>query len=523
MKTAKHITILDTTLRDGDQSPGFALSSSSKHRIALYLERLGVDIIEAGFPGSSQAQYDDAHSIASMIENSAVSVMARCIEKDIIRASQAIRPAKRGIIHLSIATSPVHREWKLGMSRSHIIEHAVNAVKCAKTYAKTVEMGAEDATRTEYEFLADFFEAVTGAGADIINISDTVGYSQPAEFARLIRGIAEKIPAIRNKTAQLSIHCHNDLGLATANTLAGIEAGATQAECTLLGIGERAGNAPLEEVISAITTRVDYYMPIDTHIKTGLLSEGARLIQAATGIDMPPNKAVVGRNAHAHASGIHQNGMIANPLTYSVFAANVNDTHDFRFVISRHSGTAGIRHIVSEITGITLTDEEAASVTETVKEQADAKTILSATDLISILNHKGLVNSVIWSVESCAYSFNGVTASISLTVSESGGRSFSSELTGSVPHDLIRILINRFFNSDISILSISFGSAGASCGIKGYVYLTAMSHGKLYHEERYGTDHTLMIAECLIDIINQSIFKEGTDETHKCAHPSGVD
>ena len=520
MKPRRRITVLDTTLRDGDQSPGFALSSSSKLKLAAYLERLGVDIIEAGFPASSRAQFEDVRSIASMVENSAVSVMARSVKKDIDCAARAIKTAKKGMIHLSLATSSIHREFKLEMSRSEVIDTAVKAIRYAKDFAGTVEMGAEDATRTEFEFLAEFCSAAAGAGARIINISDTVGYAQPSEFARLIRALISTVPEFQDGSAVISVHCHNDLGLATANTLAGIESGASQIECTLLGIGERAGNAPLEETITAIAARPDYYINMATNVKPAMFHEGAGLVRAATGIDTPPNKAVIGRNARVHASGIHQDGMTADPETYSIIQrAGFPDS--FRFVLSRHSGSSGVRHLVSEITGTDLTDEDLSSVTAEVKEEADHTPLVSPTDLLKILRRRKLITTEIWRVTSCEYSSDGKSFSLSLSLKSGDGGHFSSASKGTTPALILLSMINGFFAKNIRIRTLSHGSVGNDEDANGYVYLVASSGTTQYHTERHGrSDHIRFIAECLIDTVNQILAKENT---HGSADTEGND
>lgn len=518
MKPRRRITVLDTTLRDGDQSPGFALSSSAKLKLAAYLERLGVDIIEAGFPASSRAQFKDVSAIASMVEDSAVSVMARSVKKDIDCAARAIKTAKRGMIHLSLATSAIHREFKLEMSRSEVIDTAVKSIRYAKGFAGTVEMGAEDATRTEFEFLAEFCSAAAGAGAGIINISDTVGYAQPAEFARLIRALINTVPEFQDGTSVISVHCHNDLGLATANTLAGIESGASQIECTLLGIGERAGNAPIEETVTAIASRPDYYINLTTNVKPALFPEGAELVRAATGIDTPPNKAVIGRNTRVHASGIHQDGMIADPETYSIIQrAGFPDS--FRFVLSRHSGSSGVRHIVNGITGIDLSDGDLSSVTAEVKEEADLAPLVSQTDLLRILRRKKIISNEVWHVTSCEHSSDGGSVSISLTLKGSDGGIHSSGSKGTSPSAVLLSMINGFFAADIRIRNLSHGSVVNDGEANGFVHLVAVNGNRQYHTERHGkSDHIRYIAECLIDAVNQILIKEASNGS---AHKEG--
>ncbi|MFH1581991.1 MAG: 2-isopropylmalate synthase, partial [Pseudomonadota bacterium] len=306
------VIIFDTTLRDGEQSPGASMNAAEKMRIAVQLEKLGVDVLEAGFPAASEGDFEAVSNIAGRLKNTEVAALARTSKKDIDRAWGAIRNAAKPRIHTFIATSDIHMDYKLKMTRDEVVKKAVEAVKYARSLTDNIEFSAEDASRSDPDFLCRVFEAVIEAGATTINIPDTVGYAIPQEFADLVKYVMAHTPNIHK--AIVSIHCHNDLGLATANTLAAISAGARQAEVTINGIGERAGNTSLEEMVMALHTRPNY-IPISTNINTKQIYPTSRLVSMITGIIVQPNKAIVGANAFAHEAGIHQDGMLKNPMT----------------------------------------------------------------------------------------------------------------------------------------------------------------------------------------------------------------
>ncbi|MEK7792155.1 MAG: 2-isopropylmalate synthase, partial [Pseudomonadota bacterium] len=301
----EHLIIFDTTLRDGEQSPGASMTKEEKVRIAWQLERMGVDVIEAGFPAASNGDFDAVKAVAESVKESVVCGLARAIETDIRRAGEALRGAQSARIHTFIATSPIHMKNKLRMSPDQVIAQAVKAVKWARQYTDNIEFSPEDAGRSEIDFLCQILEAVIDAGATTLNIPDTVGYTMPDQFGKLIRSLRERIP--NSDKAIFSVHCHNDLGLAVANSLTAVMNGARQIECTINGLGERAGNAALEEIVMAVRTRQDYF-PCDTKIDTTQIVPASKLVSGITGLPVQPNKAIVGANAFAHESGIHQDG-----------------------------------------------------------------------------------------------------------------------------------------------------------------------------------------------------------------------
>jgi 2-isopropylmalate synthase len=334
------ITVFDTTLRDGEQSPGCSMNHQEKLRLAHQLDRLGVDVIEAGFPIASEGDFAAVKAIASVIRRPIIAGLARACRPDIERAWEALQDAARPRVHVFLATSDIHLQYKLRITCDQCLEQARDAVRFAKSLCDDVEFSPEDATRTDPDFLCKVLEAVVEAGATTLNIPDTVGYTVPAEFGELISTIRRRVKGIDNVT--ISAHCHNDLGMAVANTMAAIAAGARQVECTINGIGERAGNAALEEIVMAMRVRRDRY-PYETSIAGEQLFAASQMLSEITGVPVQPNKAVTGRNAFAHEAGIHQDGVLKNPLTYEIMTPQSVGVPDSKLVLGKHSG----RHALS--------------------------------------------------------------------------------------------------------------------------------------------------------------------------------
>lgn len=363
------VYIFDTTLRDGEQSPGATMNQEEKVSLARQLEALGVDIIEAGFPAASQGDFESVQAIARCIKHIQVAALCRALTKDIDRGWEAIRDAAHPRIHTFLATSEIHMTHKLRKTREQVLEMAEAAVKHAVCLCPNVEFSAEDASRSDWEFLAQVCEVVIRAGATTVNIPDTVGYAQPFEFGELITYLLKTVP--NAKDAVFSVHCHNDLGLAVANSLSAIRAGARQAEVTLCGIGERAGNASLEELVMALHTRHGLYQ-LDCGVKTEQLYPSCRRLSQIIGQPIPPYKAIVGPNAFAHESGIHQDGMLKNPLTYEIMTPSSVGRKGTEMVIGKHSGSHAIKSKLTEL-GYALDDAQLAVVFAAVKELADKK------------------------------------------------------------------------------------------------------------------------------------------------------
>ncbi|MCS7204817.1 MAG: 2-isopropylmalate synthase [Leptospiraceae bacterium] len=376
------VYIFDTTLRDGEQCPGAAMTEEQKVEVAHRLEALGVDIIEAGFPISSPVQFRAVQRIAREIEGPIIAALARAVRKDIEVAAEALKDARRKRIHTFIASSPIHMKYKLGLEPNKVIEKAVEAVKWAKDYTHDVEFSPEDATRSEKEFLVELISRVIEAGATVINIPDTVGYTTPDEYYELFRYLIQKCD--HADKVIFSAHCHNDLGMATANSLAAVRAGARQIECTINGIGERAGNTALEEVVMAIYTRGEYFK-VRTNIKTQEIMKTSLLVRTVTGMVVQPNKAIVGDNAFAHESGIHQDGVLKNPLTYEIMTPESVGLPSNRIVLGRHSGRHALKDKLTRL-GYTFDEKQFEEIFQKFTELADKKKEVYDEDILAIVD-----------------------------------------------------------------------------------------------------------------------------------------
>ena len=376
------VYIFDTTLRDGEQSPGAAMNIEEKISIAETLEEMGVDVIEAGFPIASNGDFEAVHEIAKLVRGSAVCGLARSGRRDIERAAEAVKPAARPRIHTFIATSPLHMKYKLQMEPDEVYRNVVDSVTHARNFTDEVDWSPEDGTRSDHDFLCRCVEAAIGAGATCINVPDTVGYSVPEEFGNLIRMLIERVP--NSDRAVFSTHCHNDLGLAVANSLAGVAAGARQVECTINGIGERAGNAALEEVVMALRTRGDA-MPYRTNVKTEVISRASRLVSTITGFGVQPNKAIVGANAFAHESGIHQDGVLKNASTYEIMTPASVGLAESRIVMGKLSGRHAFRDKLVEL-GYELGDNAFQDAFRRFKELADKKREIFDEDIVALVD-----------------------------------------------------------------------------------------------------------------------------------------
>jgi 2-isopropylmalate synthase len=381
MSSSNQIVFFDTTLRDGEQSPGCTMHHAEKLRMAHQLAALGVDVLEAGFAIASQGDSDSIRQIAREVRGTRIASLARCKREDIEAAARAVEPAEKSRIHTFLATSDLHLEAKLKISRSEAIYQAAESVSLARTFADDVEFSAEDATRTDPDFLVEIVTIAVQAGATTINIPDTVGYTTPDEYAATFRMLLARVPGVENVI--LSTHCHNDLGMAVANTLAGIQAGARQVECTINGVGERAGNAALEEIAAALMVRRDK-LPFTNNIKMKQLYPTSQLLAEFISFGCSPNKAVVGANAFAHESGIHQHGMMANPLTYEIMTPESVGVPATNMVLGKHSGRRLLEQRLTEL-GHPLTRQQLDDVYHRFTELADRKKSIYDQDLLSLL------------------------------------------------------------------------------------------------------------------------------------------
>ncbi len=383
-KTAEssRVVIFDTTLRDGEQSPGASMNLEEKLRIAGILERMGVDVIEAGFPIASNGDFEAVREVAAAIEDCAVCGLARSARADIDRAAEALEPAKQPRIHTFISTSPLHMKYKLRMEPEEVLEAVTDSVTHARGYTDDVEWSCEDGSRTDHDFLCRTVEAAIAAGACTVNIPDTVGYALPDEYAALIRMLIERVPNIDK--AVISVHCHNDLGLAVANSLAAVKNGARQVECTLNGLGERAGNAAMEEIVMALRTRHDL-MPFETDIRTELITKASRLVSTVTGFTVQNNKAIVGANAFAHEAGIHQDGMLKHAGTYEIMTPESIGLVSSTLVMGKHSGRHAFKRKLQEL-GYEIGDNALQDAFTRFKDLADKKKELFDEDLIALVD-----------------------------------------------------------------------------------------------------------------------------------------
>jgi 2-isopropylmalate synthase len=380
---SNHVVFFDTTLRDGEQSPGCSMTTQEKLTMAHALEDLGVDVIEAGFAMASEGDFAAIATITQAIRKPRITSLARARKEDIEMAARALQAADRARIHVFLAASDLHLEYKLKISREQALEQCGESVRQARALADDVEFSPEDATRADRDYLVEMVRVAIEAGATTINMPDTVGYTTPAEYKRMFEEVRERIPAIDQQGIILSTHCHDDLGMAVANTLAAIEGGARQAECTINGIGERAGNAALEEIASALYVRHDRYQ-IESSIKLNQLYPASQVLGQIITFKPSPNKAIVGDNAFAHESGIHQHGMLANPLTYEIMTPELVGVSHTHLVLGKHSGRAALRHRLEQL-GFTLTREELQQTYYRFVALADRKKNVYDQDLIGIL------------------------------------------------------------------------------------------------------------------------------------------
>ena len=436
------IQIFDTTLRDGEQSPGATLTLLEKLEIARQLESLGVDVIEAGFPISSNGDFESVRQIAAAVTKSSVCGLARCTPKDIDRAGEAVKDAVRPRIHVFCATSKIHRDFKLKKGKEEILRISVEAVKQAKGYTDDVEFSPEDASRTELEFLQEIVAAVIEAGATTLNIPDTVGYATPKTYGEVFRYLIQHVPAIRAKGIILSSHCHNDLGMAVANSLAAVENGARQIECTINGIGERAGNAALEEIVMALKVRSDVYQ-LGTRIDATKLHPTSRMVSTLTGLVVQRNKAIVGMNAFAHESGIHQDGVMKFRETYEIMSPESVGLAKNSLVLGKHSGRHAFKQRVIDL-GYTLNDEQLEQSFARFKTLADKKKEVFDEDIEAIMDDQLELTQQLWTLQGVQVTSGSHTVpTATVTLRDSNGEVVTDASVGDGPVDAIYSTIQR--------------------------------------------------------------------------------
>ena len=491
MSHDNRVRFFDTTLRDGEQSPGASMNTAEKVRLAIQLEKLGVDIIEAGFPAASAGDFEAVSQIAAKLKRTEIAGLARANKNDIDAAWGAIKNAQRPRIHTFIATSDIHLEYKLCMSREEVINNTVEAVRYAKTFTDNVEFSAEDGSRSDRDYLCKVFEAAIAAGATTVNLPDTVGYAIPSEFADLVTYVIDHTPNIDQ--AVLSVHCHNDLGLATANTLAALTAGARQAEVTVNGIGERAGNTSLEEVVMALRTRHNY-MPFETGIHTEHIYATSKLVSMITGILVQPNKAIVGANAFAHEAGIHQDGMLKNPMTYEIMRPEDIGLSTNKLVLGKHSGRHALRDRLKEM-GYELSDEELRIVFTKFKSLADKKKHVMDDDLEAIVNEGVLRTPDIFVLEYLHITAGTSVMPMAAVQLRINGRSVKDAGYGNGPIDAAYNTISKLTNSRSELMRFTISAITGGTDAQGEVTVRLKENGLVALGR--GADPDIMTAAAL--------------------------
>lgn len=495
------LIIFDTTLRDGEQSPGASMTREEKLRIARQLERMRVDVIEAGFAAASNGDFESVRSIAEAIRESTVCSLARANENDIRRAGEAIAPAASGRIHTFIATSPIHMEKKLRMTPDQVVEQAVRAIGWAREYTDDVEFSAEDAGRSELDFLCRIFEAVIKAGATTINVPDTVGYNVPEQFAGTIRQLIERVP--NSDKVVWSVHCHNDLGLAVANSLAAVMAGARQVECTVNGLGERAGNAALEEIVMAVRTRRDVFA-CDTRIDTTQIVPASKLVSGVTGFPVQPNKAIVGANAFSHESGIHQDGVLKHRETYEIMRAEDVGWGANKLVLGKHSGRNAFRTRLQEL-GIAIESEDHLNhAFARFKELADKKHEIFDEDLHAMMSDEEVTpeHEHFRLVATRFHSETGETPEAQLTLAV-GGKEVRAAAQGSGPVDAAFKAIETVAHSGTELLLYSVNAITTGTDAQGEVTVRLARDGKVVNGQGADTDIIVASAKAYLNALNR--------------------
>ena len=505
------LIIFDTTLRDGEQSPGASMTREEKIRIAKILERMKVDVIEAGFPIASPGDFESVKAVADTVKDSTVCGLARALDKDIDRAGDALKGANSSRIHTFIATSPIHMEKKLRMTPDQVVEQAVAAVKRARQHTDNVEFSPEDAGRSELDFLCRIIEKVIDAGATTINIPDTVGYNIPHQFGRLLHNLLEKIP--NSDKAVFSVHCHNDLGLAVANSLSAVLNGARQVECTINGLGERAGNASLEEVVMAVRTRQDVFT-CDTTLDTIQIVPASRLVASITGFPVQPNKAIVGANAFAHESGIHQDGVLKSRETYEIMLAEDVGWTENHIILGKHSGRSALKSRLKDL-GIEFKSEESLNQAFTrFKELADKKHEIFDDDLQALVSETTSSNNdehiKLVSLKVC--SETGETPSASLILSVDGEEKNAAS-DGGGPVDAAFKAIEKIVNSGAKLKLYSVNNITSGTDAQGEVTVRLEKSKRVVNGQGADTDIVIASVKSYLNALNEFI------QADERAHP----
>jgi 2-isopropylmalate synthase len=510
MSDKRNILIFDTTLRDGEQSPGCSMNMTEKLEVARALTTLGVDIIEAGFPIASPGDFEAVKTIAGEIRGPIICGLARSLDKDIRRAAEALEPAAKRRIHVFCATSEIHRTYKLKRAKQEILKMSVESVQLARTFTEDVEFSPEDASRTEPDFLAEVVAAVIDAGAKTVNIPDTVGYAMPAEFGDLIRYLKAHVSNIDK--AVISVHCHNDLGMAVANSLAAVRAGAGQVECTINGIGERAGNAAMEEIVMAIKTRSDF-LNFTTNIQTKRIYPTSRLVASVTGQTIPRHKAVVGDNAFAHEAGIHQHGVLAARETYEIMRAEDIGIPSSKLILGKHSGRHAFKQR-TEALGYSLTDEQIDKAFEKFKALADKKKDVFDEDIEALIDEQIEQAPEVWTlggVQTTAGSRAVPTATVTL-VKE--GKSVTDAAIGDGPVDAVYQAIGRITGIKPRLTDYMLRALTSGTDAQGEVTIEVEYEGRRFRARGVSTDIVEGSARAYLAAVNRAATWTNDQKTH---------
>jgi 2-isopropylmalate synthase len=496
-----HLIIFDTTMRDGEQSPGAAMTRDHKLRIATQLERLRVDVIEAGFAASSPGDFEAIRAVAAAVRESTVCSLARANDSDVKRAGEAIKGAARGRVHIVIATSPIHMQHKLRMKPDQVLEAAVRTVRLARQYTDDIEFSAEDAVRSDLDFLCRIFEATIDAGARTVNVPDTVGYSTPELYGALFRDLLQRVP--NADKAVWSTHCHDDLGMAVANSLAAVMAGARQVECTINGLGERAGNASLEEIVMAVKTRSDIF-PCTTRVDTTQIVPASKLVSTITGYPVQPNKAVVGANAFAHESGIHQDGVLKHRETYEIMLASDVGWGSNRLTLGKLSGRSAFKARLQEL-GIALSSEEQLNhAFARFKELADKKREIFDEDIQALMSDETVTpEAERWKLVSItAHTETGEQPFARVVVSDSG-REARAEARGGGPVDATFRAIESVAQSGTELLLYSVNNVTEGTDSQGEVTVRLSKDGRIVNGMGADTDIVVASAKAYVNALNK--------------------
>lgn len=503
------VEIFDTTLRDGEQTPGVSLNVYEKLEIARQLAKLKVDVIEAGFPIASNGDFNAVKTIAENVKGPVIAGLARANYKDIDRAAEALKNAERPRIHTFIASSPIHMQYKLKMSPEQVLEAAVEAVKRAKSYFEDVEFSAEDATRSDVEFLCKLFSATIKAGATVINVPDTVGYTTPEEFANLIRTLRERVPEMDR--VKISVHCHDDLGMAVANSLAAVASGATQVECTVNGLGERAGNAALEELVMALVTRKDIYN-VGVNIDTKQIYRTSKVVSTLTGIYVQPNKAIVGANAFAHASGIHQHGVLSEKSTYEIMTPESIGLTSNRIVLGKLSGRHAFAQRLKEL-GYELPEEDINKAFERFKDLADKKKEITDSDIEAIVEEQVTKIPQLIELEYFQTSSGNKAIATSTVRVKIHGKSVEEAATGNGPVDATYKALERACNINCRLIDYSIKSVSAGKDAIGEVVVRIEKDGKIFTGRGLSTDIIEASARAYTDALNKTLYNNNGNKS----------